>query len=390
MITKRRRAVLCAIGALLVSGLLVGPAAAGNPPQTYRVQLDARPPAGEPWSFLRFFPHDLSVHPGDVVNAAWAGLGAPHTATAIPSGNVAAWVAENQGPSGPQDPSEFPWAAQVPDTTVGGDDGEVALNPAAGAPTDPSCGTSKAPCEFDGTSVVNSGLQFSAPGDQPSFHVEVTAPVGDYAFVCLVHPGMQMDLHVVGGATPIATPKEVATEVGSQVARAKEVDGPTAEDLAQTVKRSHLPSGHTRLTIWAGGFWRQVSADEFPDDTIQAHVGDRLKVLGNFEIHTATFPASSVGDVPFITTQCEEKGADPPAASPGDCDSPMDFQIVFNAEAILPTANALLRSPDRFVNSGVITWPDASVFVARQPGLYDFVCLVHGPSMSGSIRVARN
>jgi len=213
--------------------------------------------------------------------------------------------------------------------------------------------------------------------------------VGDYGFVCLLHPGMQMDLHVVGGGTPIATPAEVATEAGSQIARAKEVDGPTADDLAQTVKRSHLPSGHTRLTIWAGGFWRQVSADEFPDDTIQAHVGDRLKVLGNFEIHTATFPASSGATVPFITSQCEEKGADPPAASPADCDSPMDFQIVFNAEAILPTANALLRSPDRFVNSGLITWPDASVFVARQPGLYDFVCLVH-PYMSGSIRVARD
>ena len=389
MITKRRRAVLCAIGALLGSVLIVGPAAAGALPSTFRVQLDARPPAREPWSFLRYFPHDLSVHPGDVVNAAWGGLGAPHTATAIPSGNIAAWVAENHGPPGPQDPSEFPWASQVLDSNVGGDDGEVILNPAAGAPTDPSCGTSEAPCEFDGTSVVNSGLQFSAPGAQPSFHVEVTASVGDYAFVCLLHPGMQMDLHVVGGGTPIATPEEVASEVRSQIGRAKEVDGPTADDLAQTVKRSHLPSGHTRLTIWAGGFWRQVSADEFPDDTIQAHVGDRLKVLGNFEIHTVTFPASSVGTVPFITAQCEEKGADPPASSPADCVSPMDFQIAFNAEAILPTPNALLRSPHRFVNSGVITWPDASVFVARQPGLYDFVCLVHGPSMSGSIRVAR-
>jgi plastocyanin len=384
--TKRRRTVLSAIAALLGSMLLIAPAAAGAP-STYRVQLDAHPPAGEPWSFLRYFPRELSVHPGDVVNAAWGGLGAPHTATAIPSGNISAWLAENHGPPGPQDPSEFPWAIQVPDTTVGGDDGEVVINPAAAAPTDPSCGTTKDPCEFDGTSAVNSGFQFSTPGAQPSFAVAVTAPVGDYGFVCLVHPGMQMDLHVVGGGTSIPSPPEVATQTSSQIARAREVDGSTAADLAQTVKRTHLPSGHTRLTMWAGGFWRQVSADEFPDDTLTAHVGDRLKLLGNFEIHTATFPASSAAIVPFVTTQCEVKGPDTPATSPADCDSPMDFQVAFNAEALFPTPNAYLRSPERFVNSGIVTWPDSHVFVARQPGLYDFVCLVHGPSMSGSIRV---
>ena len=48
--------------------------------QTFRLQLDARPPVGEPWSFLRFFPRTLKVHQGDTVNAAWDGVGTPHTA----------------------------------------------------------------------------------------------------------------------------------------------------------------------------------------------------------------------------------------------------------------------------------------------------------------------
>ena len=390
MTTRRHRALIGIVAAVLGSMLIAGPASAGGVSATYRVQLDARPPAGEPWSFLRYFPRELTVHPGDIVDAAWGGAGAPHTATAIPDGNIASWVADNQGPPGPEDPSEFPWALQVPDTTVGGDDGEVVLNPAVAAPSDPSCGTSSDPCAFDGSDVVNSGFQFSSPGSQPSFYVHVTAPVGEYAFICLVHPGMEMNLHVVGGGQSIPSPEEVATETTRQIHRARDVDGPTADDLAQTVKRTHLPSGHTRLTMWAGGFWRQVSADEFPDDTLQAHVGDRIKVLGNFEIHTATFPASSARTVPFITTQCEQAGADPPAMSPADCESPTDFQLAFNAKAVLPTPNADLRTPDRFVNSGLLTYPSAHVFVARQPGLYDFVCLVHGPSMSGSIRIARD
>src|SRR5689334_21561022 len=111
-------------------------------PDTFRLQLDAKPPAGEPWSFLRFFPDGtLKVHQGDTVDAAWGGVGTPHTATAVPLGNAAAWRANNQGPGGPQNPSTFPWALQVPDTTVGGDDNEVDLNPAVAAPSDPSCGT---------------------------------------------------------------------------------------------------------------------------------------------------------------------------------------------------------------------------------------------------------
>jgi hypothetical protein len=47
------------------------------------------------------------------------------------------------------------------------------------------------------------------------------------------------------------------------------------------------------VTIWAGGFWNQVSADEYPDRKIHLRVGDSLRVLGNFEIHTATFPKKS-------------------------------------------------------------------------------------------------
>jgi plastocyanin len=385
---KRSRVAIGAIGVLVTAVLLISPAAAGGI-ATYRVQLDAHPPAGEPWSFLRFFPRELSVHSGDIVNAAWAGPGAPHTATAVPSGNLDAWRAENQGPPGPQDPSEFPWAFQVPDTTVGGDDGELVINPAAAAPTDPSCGTSGDPCAFDGSSVVSSGFQFASPGAQPSFYVRVTAPVGEYGFVCLVHPGMQMDLSVVGGGTSIPAPSEVATQTSAQIARSRDVDGAVADDLAQTVRRTHLPSGHARLTMWAGGFWRQVSADEFPDNTLRARVGDRVRVLGNFEIHTATFPASSAATVPFITTQCEVAGPDTPAASPADCEGPMDFQVAFNAQALLPTANANLTSPSRFVNSGLLSWPRSHVFVAKKPGFYDFVCLVHGPSMSGSIRVSK-
>jgi plastocyanin len=357
-------------------------------PDTFRLQLDAKPPTGEPWSFLRFFPDGtLKVHQGDTVDAAWAGAGTPHTATVVPLGNAAAWRANNQGPGGPQNPSAFPWALQVPDTTVGGDDNEVDLNPAVAAPSDPSCGSSGNPCTFDGTSVVNSGFQFSNPGSQPQFYVNVTAPVGRYSFMCLVHPGMQIRLQVVDALKAIPTPQDVADQTTQQVRQARTHDGSIADDLAQTIKRTPVGT-HSRVTIWAGGFWNQVSADEYPDRTIHLRRGDSLRVLGNFEIHTATFPKKSAAKVPFILQQCEVAGADTPAASPADCVSPTDFQLVFNPKAIVPTTSNELSRRGRFVNSGLLSYGTDHTFVAARSGTYTFVCLVHGPQMSDTVVVS--
>jgi plastocyanin len=371
----------------LTSVCIIVPNAVAQP-STYRLQLDARPPAGESWSFLRFFPGSfLKVHPGDTIDAAWAGAGAPHTATAVPAGNAQSWRDSHQGPGGPQNPATFDYALQVPDTTVGGDDDEIDVNPLVAAPSDPLCGSSGTPCDFDGSSVVNSGLQFSVPASQPHFFVHVTAPVGRYSFVCLLHPGMQVQLRVIADTTTIPTPDEVAGQAKAEVAHARTDDGTIADDLAQTIKRT--PEGsRTRVTIWAGGFWNQVSADEFPDRTIRMHVGDRLRVLGNFEIHTATFPKRSARTVPFIETQCEQSGADPPATTPADCALPTDFQIVFNAKAIAPSASDKLVRREKFVNSGLVVWGQSHTFVAARAGTYTFVCLVHGPQMSDTVVVS--
>ncbi len=383
-----RRALFVALfSTVLAASLLAQSAVAVVTPATYRLQLDAKPPKGENWAFLRFFPASLTVHQDDIVNAAWAGAaGAPHTATIVPDGNANVWREENQGPGGPQDPTQFPWALQVPDQSVGGDDQQLDVNPAVAAPSNPTCGTSVNPCPFDGTGVLNSGLQFSAPGAQPKFYVQVTAAPGTYSFLCLLHPGMQIALNVVSSGTTIPTPADVKAKAAKQVTHARTVDAGVADDLAQTVVRTPVGSHH-RVTMWAGGFWRQVSADEFPDKTVHVHVGDRVRFLGNFEIHTATFPATAASSVPFIVTQCEVHGPDTPATSPADCTSPTDFQIAFNDKALSPTAKNTLSSPTAFRNSGLFAWRTARSFVAEKPGLYHFVCLVHGPSMSGAIRV---
>ena len=353
---------------------------AGAVSQSFKVQVDGAPPTGEPWAFLRFFPGaSLKVHAGDVVDFAWAGTDTPHTATLVPSDDAEAWRQDHQAQGGDfQDP--------IPDSQVGGDDNSLIENPKVVAPTDPTCGTEAAPCSFDGTSVVSSGFQFSNPSAEPSFFASVDAPVGTYSFLCLLHPGMEDQLTVVADATTIPSPADVATKAAKQLKKAIKVDGAAADLQAQTLAVA-VGGAHTKVLLNAGGFSNQVSANEFPDNPVTVSVGDRIVFSGTGEIHTATFPKKSFKTVPFIVPACEQPGADAPAQSPADCADPTKFELVINDQAFLPTNGNKLNDPTAFVNSGLLAGPVHATFIAKEPGKYTFVCLVHGPEMSGVIKV---
>src|SRR5207247_9276659 len=110
------------------------------------------------------------------------------------------------------------------------------LNPAVLFPSSQTCGISETtPCPFNGTSVVSSGFAFGDPASQPSFFVRMEAVPGTYAFVCLVHPGMQQIVNVTAATTTIPTPDQVASRITRQVKRATKIDGTAADAQAQSV-----------------------------------------------------------------------------------------------------------------------------------------------------------
>jgi len=370
----------------LVAAVAVGTIAAvapvaGAAPQTYTVKVDGQPPTGEPWAFLRFFPApSISVHQGDVVDFAFSATDTPHTVTLTGDADPAAWRATNQDPGGP-------YELFAPDSDFGGDDQSLVLNPAVGAPSDPTCGTSANPCTFDSTKVVNSGIQFPN-NPQPSFFVAVTAPVGGYSFLCLLHPGMEVKLNVADAATTIPTPQQVSNSAAQQLKKATKIDGSAADEMAQTVTKTN-PSSGPLVKINAGGFANNVSANEYPDKAVKVHVGDRVRFMGMPEIHTATFPKSAIGDpkYAFLQTFCEQVGADVPAQSPADCSDPTKFETVVNPLAAGPTKNMKLGDPSAFRNSGLLVPGTNGTFLAKKPGTYTFICLVHGPEMSSKIKI---
>lgn len=367
---------------LAVGATALASPAANAAGQTYKVHVDGQPPVGQPWAFLHFFPGpSISVHQGDVLDFAFSATDTPHTATLTPDANPEDWRTTNQGQGGP-------YELAAPDTQFGGDDHSLALNPAVAAPSDPACGTSANPCAFDASSVVSSGIQFPNPAAQPSFFVAVNAPVGSYSFLCLLHPGMEVSLVVAADSTSIPTPNQVSKAAAKDLKTLTKVDGKKADEMAQRVI-THQTTAGTTVKINAGGFSNNVTANEYPDNPVVVHVGTKIKFKGMPELHTATFPKAAAKDpnLGFLQSFCEQVGADTPATSPADCSDPTKFETVFNPLAILPTASANLVKPKRFVNAGLLTPGVNGLIVAKKPGTYTFVCLVHGPEMSSTIKV---
>ena len=367
------RLIALGVAVVMAVALPTGQALAGGSSATYRVQLDATHP-GEPWSFLHVFPTSLKVHQGDVIKAAFSSVDTPHTATFVPTADVNAWRQQNQGPGGP-------YEVIIPDVNIPNDEGGLIINPAVAGPSSPGCGAQGNPCTFSGSGVESSGIEF--PGG-PTVFTKITAAPGAYSFLCLLHPGMEIPLTVVGNGTSIPSPATVASRTAAQVNRAITHLAPVADARAQQVSTKAIGGGHVRWTISAGGFYQNVSANEYVNSGLKVRVGDRVRVTGNFEIHTATFPASAAATVPFVFPECEGPGGD----TPFPCADPSTLELAVNPTAIMPTAANGLWNPNAFRNSGLLGGPGSNfTFVARKPGTYSMVCLVHGPEMSTTITV---
>ncbi len=383
---------LTLVGALMV---LLRPAVshAAPGPQTYTVKIDAKPPHGEMWDFMHLFPDSLAVHQGDTIHFVWNGVEGPHTATLVNAARAHRWRTQHQG-------AGDNYQLFVPDTRFGGDDKGLIVNPTVASPSSPACGAPSTPCTYAGVGVLNSGIQFSDPTNQPSFDVTVdpSTPVGEYTVLCLLHAGMQMHLYVVAPGARIQSPGQVAADAQAEISHAKKVDGPAADAKAQRVRRQRMANGHVHWWIHAGGVVGGVTADEYLDRTLRVHRGDRITVRGSMEIHNLAFPLKRVKTRPFIKTVCEVSGPDQPATSPFDCAAPTDFRLDLNRKVTRHTSHRLVKGKLR--NSGILHSPhlvDGMAFPFRQhftfravhAGRFHGMCNVHGPRMDIHIRVLR-
>jgi plastocyanin len=356
----------------LAVALVVGstvPVATAAGPTTYQIGVDSAAPAGHDWLFVDFFPRSgVNVHQGDVLDFKWntGSIDGFHTTTFVPQGVT-------------------PPGFIAPDP----DDGpsQLQFNAAAFAPSDPTCGTVVKPCSYDGTKLLNSGGQPTAPGFDFFVTVNVSASSGPVTlhYVCLVHPGMQGAVTVVPNAQAASTPQDVLA-AGAQQAQTDTVGARQVEAQAQARAITTNPDGTHTVTITAGTASPFVEVVEMLPSKVEVRPGDTVKWVTKTikDVHTVTFPQGAGSDAvdPFPAV-CEGAGATdtvPP------CGNPSAFEIHVNPQ---PQGATVISSPTTVGTSGLLANPPAPFpnhysFKFPNAGSFAYQCRIHD-HMTGTV-----
>jgi plastocyanin len=347
------------------------------------------PSTGTLVQYTDFFGRSVRVHSGDTVNFQ---------------------TQKNEFHSIALAPAVIPLPVFVADTDDAPAKG-TGLPKVAGGPglfkafAPPTCGLQGTPtCVFDGGSPVDAGAigGFDPTTGQPmnvDWNVKITAPTGDYAYFCYIHPGMEGVLHVV----PSGAASDSGNQLTSPAGEAQFQQDRSEATSLMASDNNAAPSGAPGSRTWSvhvGDTTSTLHASilaMMPSSLPNIVSGDTVKFLwGAFEPHTVGFGPDANLPGPF-GWDC---GKTYVAAGPGGPGAPAPCTEFENGQPEI-IGDPGTRGPGQALNRNQVT--DSGVLVgsaygvtpgaewwsvaAAQPGTYQYHCTVHD-FMVGTISVA--
>ncbi|HXG42990.1 MAG TPA: plastocyanin/azurin family copper-binding protein [Dehalococcoidia bacterium] len=278
---------------------------------------------------LEFLPESITVPMGTTVEWQFTGP-EPHTVTFFPPG---------QQPPSPDQAEAF-----------------FAATPPAGP--------------YDGTALVNSGLQPLGPGPV-TFRVTFARP-GEYNYVCVIHPQMTGKVTVTDDASGTDSQQEV-TQRGDRELQQWLQEGQQAKQrlMSQAPRQLANPDGSTTWFVEMGTTTEHTDVLAFSPVPASVRAGDRVTFINNSGApHTATFLDGRSAPAPDSPEVRE--------VVPGPSPQTLTIQGYFNTGLLPPNAPPGGAPPEA---------ARSFTFVVAQPGRYTYVCLLHVPSgMAGTIQ----
>src|SRR5215213_452308 len=333
------------------AGAMATPALGEGPDGTrvWRVQV-AGDNEAEFLEFMTFFPRELTINACDTVFFDFQGHHAPHTVTFL-SGEEATKLIV------PADEVGTPAAGEP----------QIMFNPAAAFPAGGNM--------YDGTGVLNSGLNVLFPPDQ-TFTVTFTAP-GSFDYLCLVHPLMMKGTVTVqeqGAAVPYEQ-NDIDSMVVEHMTQLTE-DGKA--EIAEYSSSASPTAGSAAGNVWdvrAGAEVDEVAALRFMPDNVTIAAGDTVRwtVESEFEPHTVTFLGGE--EPPELIEPQMQEGAPP--------------KLVFNPD-VVGRVGPEVYSGTGYANSGAMgadfeeyTGLTTYELTFDTPGEYPYYCALHGSPTMG-------
>ena len=301
----------------------------------------------------QFAPRNITIVEGDTIT--WNVIGF-HTASLLSGGERPVFI-------------------------IPGEDGLPIVNPAAAFPSE---GT-----EYDGTGVFSSGIP-PAPEDPeappPLFQPAVTfTAFGEYQLVCLIHPAMFGTISVLPAGSTAPLTQEDLDDIRDAELAALNAQAEAALAANQDMVVTDLDDGSQEFGLFAGLVQDDIEYLRYiPNNDLTVNVGDTVTWdwAKTEAPHTVSF--LSGGDILEGIIPIFGDGPDAPPTG-----------LALNP-AILPPSGEGAYSGEGFFSSGVLNNPDApgppgapSTYSLSfdTAGTYDYLCLIHGPIMSGSITV---
>jgi len=249
--------------------------------------------------------------------------------------------------------------------------------------------------EYDGTGFFNSGGPFDATKLPRLVEVIFTEP-GVYDVVCLVHSAMKATVTVLqaGSTSPdsqAAVDARAVDELAASVAQADSLI--SSKEITVTPPTSWSegrPTGTTEFGLTTGLLEDDVEFARFmPIANLQIDVGD-----------TVTWEWDKAGETPHTVSFLS--GAEQPEyflveykvfkdGSINERDPPV---IALNPLVWAPSGGdtysgtGIASSGVLFGEQGPIGRPTSYSLTFDTPGVYNYLCLMHGPRMSGTVTVA--
>jgi plastocyanin len=360
----RARLLLVCIGAAAALAF-AGQASAANYSVWAGPGFLKSPPAGVPETSDAnlFFPRRLEVHVGDTVTFKSQEF---HTATYLGSHQAA----------------EFPIFAPALDKSTYSGIADVAGSPFYfnGLPKF----AYNVPQVFApaGSNVISGGADIHNSGilDQRGYTYKFTKP-GDYVFHCLIHPMMSVHVVVKPRTARVQsmsrTLKAIVAEVNSAVATAKKLNkvAPGAPNTVYAGVGKQVPGGSIELMT-------------FKPQKLRVKVGTTVTFQLNspMEIHSMVFGPLDYLDSSFKTLDLVPQG-------PGQPNQvwPFFFYGTDPAQAGGYTysgtnhGNGFLATP--LLGPVGTPLPQTVKITFTKPGVFKYICGVHGPDMNGEIDV---
>jgi len=260
------------------------------------------------------------------------------------------------------------------------------------------------PCDFDGTSVLNSGTNVSGPFD---FTAVVNVPAGQsFWVVCLFHPHMRMRVTVVPDTETPTSQSDIDAQKADQIAA--DNDWAVATDRRyERATRHQTAGGRNVWDVFQGVDNHFASLSETYPKRLNIRRGQRVRWHFDklvYETHSATFPPDFERWFEQIETfnfVCDPDGdggpgPDTPAdpESPNPCPDPSQIEIDFERRSAQGAGDGVVNNRRGLENSGIRgiatqRFESFDVRFTRRSGRNPFVffCFFHGGSMFTRVRV---